>query len=117
MPLNIGMRAGRHHGPNGSFRRPGVPYFSALNGLLIVNPHSGRAAPGPDELVAAARSLGIETHLLGRGENAAQVARASSADVLGVAGGDGSLAVVPGLAIERDAAVVYIPLGTRIDCA
>ena len=78
-----------------------------------MNPHSGRAAPGPDELVAAARSLGIETHLLGRGENAAQVARASSADVLGVAGGDGSLAVVAAVAIERDAAFACIPFGTR----
>jgi diacylglycerol kinase family enzyme len=84
-----------------------------LNGLLIVNPRSGPGTPTPDELVAAARSLGVDTHVLQAGDDPAQVARRSSAEVLGVAGGDGSLAPVAAVAIERDAAFVCVPFGTR----
>ena len=107
------MRAGRRHGPNGSFGCPRVPYLAAVNGLLIVNPRSGRSDAALEELVAAARSAGIETHVLRPGEDAAQAARASSADVLGIAGGDGSLAAVATVAIERDAPFVCVPIGTR----
>jgi diacylglycerol kinase family enzyme len=84
-----------------------------LNALLIVNPRSGRGAGPAGELVAAARLLGVDTHVLRPGEDPAAAARASSADVLGVAGGDGSLAAVAAVAIERDAAFVCVPFGTR----
>ena len=62
-----------------------------MKGLLIVNPRSGRTSPDTESLVAEARRLGIETHLLRPGDDPARVARRSSAEVLGVAGGDGSL--------------------------
>jgi diacylglycerol kinase family enzyme len=84
-----------------------------LNGLLIVNPRSGRGDLEPDELVAAANRRGIATHVLQRGDDPSEVARGSEADVLGVAGGDGSLAAVAEVAAERDAAFVCIPFGTR----
>src|SRR5215212_6335615 len=90
-----------------------VPYFGVVSGLLIVNPRSGRGGPTPEELVAAARDRGIDTHLLQEGDDAAQVARASDAPTLGMAGGDGSLASVAEVALERDAAFVCIPFGTR----
>jgi diacylglycerol kinase family enzyme len=92
---------------------PGVPYFSALSRLLIVNPRSGRGTPDAGELMAGAERLGIETHLLRPGDDPAEVARSSSAQVLGIAGGDGSLAPVAEVALERDTAFVCVPFGTR----
>jgi diacylglycerol kinase family enzyme len=91
----------------------GVPYFSAVKGLLIVNPRSGRGRPEPDELLAEATALGIETQVLQSGEDPAEIARRSDADVLGMAGGDGSLAAVAEVALEREAAFVCVPFGTR----
>ena len=84
-----------------------------MKGLLIVNPRSGRARPDTESVVAEARRLGIETHLLQPGDDPAEVARRSSAEVLGVAGGDGSLAPVANAALERGAAFVCVPFGTR----
>jgi diacylglycerol kinase family enzyme len=84
-----------------------------LGGLLIINPRSGRGSPTGEELAAAAGALGIEARLLREGENPAEAARSASADALGMAGGDGSLAAVAEVAIERGAAFVCIPFGTR----
>jgi diacylglycerol kinase family enzyme len=82
-------------------------------GLLLVNPSSGRGSPSAEDLAAEARALGIETHVLRQGDDAVGLARSSSADVLGVAGGDGSLAPVAEVALERDVAFVCVPFGTR----
>jgi diacylglycerol kinase family enzyme len=90
-----------------------VPYLAALTSFLIVNPRSGSGEPDAGELVAEAQRLGIETHLLEPGQDPADVARGSTADALGIAGGDGSLAAVADVALERDAAFVCIPFGTR----
>jgi diacylglycerol kinase family enzyme len=87
--------------------------LSALNGLLIVNPNAGRGGLGASELAAEAQRRGIRTHVLRPGEDAADIARRSSADTVGVAGGDGSLAPVAAAAMERGAAFVCIPFGTR----
>jgi len=84
-----------------------------LNGLLIANPRSGRGSPDVEGLVQEAERLGLETHLLRPGDDPAAIARESSAQVLGVAGGDGSLAPVAGVALERDLAFVCVPFGTR----
>src|SRR5689334_21134182 len=94
-------------------RGPVVPYFRNLKGLLIVNPRSGRGGPEPEELLAHARRLELETHELRDGEDPAEVARASPAEALGIAGGDGSLAAVAQVALERDVPFVCIPFGTR----
>lgn len=79
--------------------------------FLIVNPHSGDG--GTDELLAAAASRGIRTHVLGSGDDVAALARAADADALGMAGGDGSLAQVADVAIERNLPFACIPFGTR----
>jgi diacylglycerol kinase family enzyme len=81
--------------------------------FLLINPRSGRSSPTADELAAEARAVGVETHVLQEGEDPAEVARASTAEYLGMAGGDGSLAAVAQVALERDAAFVCIPFGTR----
>jgi diacylglycerol kinase family enzyme len=84
-----------------------------MDGLLIVNPRSGSGSPGADELAAEAKRLGLEVHALRDGEDPAEVARASHAAALGMAGGDGSLASVAQAALERDVPFVCIPFGTR----
>ena len=81
--------------------------------FLIVNPRSGAGSPGADELLAAARERGIDVHLLAQGDDLPEVARRANADVLGMAGGDGSLAAVADVAIEQDVPFVCIPFGTR----
>ena len=80
---------------------------------LIVNPHSGAGSAGAEELCAAARERGIDVHVLGEGDDLAEVARRADAAVLGMAGGDGSLAAVASVAIEQDIPFVCIPFGTR----
>jgi diacylglycerol kinase family enzyme len=84
-----------------------------LSALLLVNPRSGHGAPEVEELAAEARALGVEARILRAGEDPAALARSSSAEIYGVAGGDGSLAPVAEVALERDAAFVCIPFGTR----
>jgi diacylglycerol kinase family enzyme len=66
-----------------------------------------------EELRARAEALGVETHVLGEGDDPAQLARTADADRLGVAGGDGSLAPVAEVALERDVPFVCVPYGTR----
>lgn len=82
-----------------------------MTGYLLVNPGSGDG--GADELLAAAAARGVETHVLERGEDLAHLARAAGADALGMAGGDGSLAVVARVALERGLPFVCVPFGTR----
>jgi diacylglycerol kinase family enzyme len=82
-------------------------------GFLIVNPRSGDDDPTPEELVAAAETRGVQCHVLADGDDIGALARAAPAAALGVAGGDGTLAAVAGVAIERDLPFVCIPFGTR----
>jgi diacylglycerol kinase family enzyme len=89
------------------------PPGPTMQRLLIVNPRSGSASPSAEELVEAARSRGIEVHVLAEGDDLPEVARRAGADVLGMAGGDGSLAAVAAVAIEQDVAFVCVPFGTR----
>jgi diacylglycerol kinase family enzyme len=87
--------------------------WPSLPGFLLINPLSGTGSPTAEELVAEARAIGVQTHVLRESEDAAELARASTADILGMAGGDGSLAPIAEAALERDAAFVCIPFGTR----
>jgi diacylglycerol kinase family enzyme len=79
--------------------------------FLIVNRNSGDG--GADELVAAARSRGVVVHVLAEGDDLQELARSADAEALAVAGGDGSLAPVAAVAIERDLPFAVIPFGTR----
>ena len=81
--------------------------------VLIVNPGSGTDSPTAEELSDAARSRGVEVRLLEDGDDLPELARSAGADVLGMAGGDGSLAAVAAVAIEQDVPFVCIPFGTR----
>jgi diacylglycerol kinase family enzyme len=78
-----------------------------------VNPRSGAGGTSVDELVEAATEIGVAVHVLGEGEDLVELARAAEAEVLGMAGGDGSLGAVAQVAIERDLPFVCIPWGTR----
>jgi diacylglycerol kinase family enzyme len=82
-------------------------------GFLLVNPRSGDGSPTAEELCAEAERLGVSAHVLREEDDPAEVARAAGADVLGVAGGDGSLGTVAAVAIERDLPFVCVPFGTR----
>jgi diacylglycerol kinase family enzyme len=85
--------------------------------VLLINARSGRRlAPGrttTEELDEAAQARGVETRMLRPGEDVEEAARTAGADVLGIAGGDGSLGPVAGVAIERNVPLVCIPFGTR----
>jgi diacylglycerol kinase family enzyme len=78
-----------------------------------VNPRSGAGGPSVEELVEAATDMGIAVHVLSDGEDLVELARAADAEVLGMAGGDGSLGAVAQVAMERDLPFVCIPWGTR----
>jgi diacylglycerol kinase family enzyme len=84
-----------------------------VEGFLIVNPRSGSARPDAAELAAEARARGIGVHVLAEGEDPASVARLAETSALGMAGGDGSLAAVAAVAVERDLPFVCVPFGTR----
>ena len=83
-----------------------------MAGFLIVNPNSG-SGNDTDELLRAARSRGISVHALEEGDDVPELARRAEADALGIAGGDGSLALVAEVALERGLPFVCIPFGTR----
>jgi diacylglycerol kinase family enzyme len=83
---------------------------NAMSGFLVVNPRSGRGQD-TDDLRTAAERLGIEAHLLKPGEDPAELARKAEGP-LGIAGGDGSLARVAAVALERDEPFVVVPSGT-----
>jgi diacylglycerol kinase family enzyme len=78
--------------------------------LLIVNPRAG-VGKIPADVLAAARALGIMTHILRAGDDLRAVV--DDAEAVGVAGGDGSLAPVAELALELDLPFACIPTGTR----
>jgi diacylglycerol kinase family enzyme len=84
-----------------------------MAGFLLVNPRSGDARPTAEELADQARRRGLDVHVLADRDDPAQIARAADADALGIAGGDGSLAAVAQVAVERDLPFVCVPFGTR----
>lgn len=83
-----------------------------MGGFLIINPRSGTGAPDAPELRAEAERRGIATHVLRDGDDPAALAREADGP-LGAAGGDGSLAAVAAVALEREVPFVAVPFGTR----
>ena len=84
--------------------------------VLLINPRSGGGKAARAGLADRARERGIEPVALGPEDDlAALVATAldGGADALGMAGGDGSLAMVAAAAAERDLPFVCLPAGTR----
>jgi diacylglycerol kinase family enzyme len=83
-----------------------------------MNPKSGGGKVGKFGLKDKAEALGAEVALLdgSAGVDVADLARqgiASGADLLGVAGGDGTQALVAGIAAEHDLPFLVISAGTR----
>jgi diacylglycerol kinase family enzyme len=95
---------------------PGKPVPAARHGVLIMNLKSGGGKAEKFHLVDECRTRGIEPVVLQRGDDLLQLARDAidaGADVVGMAGGDGSQALVASVAAERGVPMVVIPAGTR----
>jgi len=90
----------------------------ARHPYLIMNPKSGGGKVEKFDLKRKAEELGAEVFLIDGSEpiDVAKVAReavAQGADLLGVAGGDGTQALVAGIAAEHGIPFVVISAGTR----
>jgi diacylglycerol kinase family enzyme len=95
---------------------PGTSVGPAMRPVLLMNPRSGGGKVERFHLVEEARRRGIEPVVLGPGDDLLELAEravAGGADVLGMAGGDGSQALVAGVAAAHDVAFVCVPAGTR----
>jgi diacylglycerol kinase family enzyme len=84
--------------------------------VLLCNPWSGRGKVDRFGLESLAGSLGVETVRLDHGLDLAALANdaiSGGADCLGMAGGDGSQALVASLAVEHELPFVCVSAGTR----
>jgi diacylglycerol kinase family enzyme len=95
---------------------PGTAVGPATHPVLLMNPRSGGGKVERFGLVSEARRRGIEPVVLAPGDDLLQLAEeavAGGADVLGMAGGDGSQALVAGVAAAHGVGFVCVPAGTR----
>src|SRR3954452_5413467 len=97
---------------------PERPAPAAGRPFLIMNPRSGGGKVGRFGLAERATDLGAEVALLdGPGQvDVAELARravAEGTDLLGVAGGDGTQALVAGVAAEHGLPFLVVSAGTR----
>ncbi|MFC4604796.1 diacylglycerol/lipid kinase family protein [Rhodococcus kronopolitis] len=97
---------------------PEFPAAPPQHPFLIMNPHSGGGKVAEFDLVRRAEELGAEVALLdGPGTvdvtALARRAVADGADLLGVAGGDGTQALVAAVAAEHRLPFLVISAGTR----
>ena len=95
---------------------PGTPVPAARRGVLFMNLKSGGGKAERFGLVDECRRRGIEPVVLEPGQDWLQVVRdkaAAGVDVVGMAGGDGSQAMVGTVAAELGLPMVVVPAGTR----
>ncbi len=95
---------------------PGLPVPSARHGTLIMNLKSGGGKAERFHLADECRARGIEPIVLGPDDDLLRLAHDAidrGADVIGMAGGDGSQALVASVAAERGVPMVVVPAGTR----
>ncbi len=93
-----------------------VPAGAADSAALIINLKSGGGKAERFDLAAEARRRGVEPIVLRPGDDLRELAEsaiARGAQVIGMAGGDGSQALVATVAAQREVAHVCIPAGTR----
>jgi len=100
------------------WRMPEHSALPATRPFLIMNPKSGGGKVGTFDLQRKAEDLGAEVFLMSGPEPVdvaavAEEAVAGGADLLGVAGGDGTQAMVAGVAAQHDIPFVVITAGTR----
>lgn len=99
-----------------ALQTPGRPVPEASRGALIMNLKSGGGKAERFHLEDECRSRGIEPIVLRPDDDLLQLARDAidrGADVIGMAGGDGSQALVAGIASQRGIPMVVVPAGTR----
>ena len=92
------------------------PLQPTERGVLIINPKSGGGKAERFNLPEEARMRNIEPLLLRPGDDLCELAEDAvgrGADVIGMAGGDGSQALVAAVAMRHDVAHVCVPAGTR----
>jgi diacylglycerol kinase family enzyme len=114
--LIYGAAAGYALGRYENQQSPWRPVAAAGNGVLIVNPRSGGGKAARARLVEAAGKRGIIPVLLQPGSDLSELAEhavAEGADVIGMAGGDGSQALVAAVAMRHGIPHVCVPAGTR----
>jgi diacylglycerol kinase family enzyme len=95
---------------------PGTAVGPAARPVLLMNPKSGGGKVERFNLVEEARRRGVEPIVLAPGDDLLQLAEravAGGADVVGMAGGDGSQALVASVAAAHDVGFVCVPAGTR----
>jgi diacylglycerol kinase family enzyme len=95
---------------------PGVRVGAARRGVLLANPRSGDGKVERFDLVDECRRRGIEIVVLQEGDDLLELAHRAidgGADVIGMAGGDGSQALVAGAASAAGIPMVCVPAGTR----
>jgi diacylglycerol kinase family enzyme len=105
-------------GSSADWRMPELPATPARRPFLIMNPRSGGGKVVHLGLQPKAEALGAQVFLMDGPElvDVAAVARqavADGADLLGVAGGDGTQALVAGVAAEHGLPFLVIAAGTR----
>ena len=94
----------------------GRPVPPAQRGVLFMNLKSGGGKAERFDLPGECRKRGIEPVILEPNQDWLAIVRqtaASGVDVLGMAGGDGSQAMVGTVAAELDLPMVVVPAGTR----
>jgi diacylglycerol kinase family enzyme len=94
----------------------GAPVPPALRPVLLINPRSGGGKAERVGLVGACIQRDIEPVVLSPGDELRELALGAierGADVIGMAGGDGSQAIVASVAAARDVGMVVVPAGTR----
>ena len=97
-------------------RRGWEPADPPQRPVLFMNPKSGGGKAARADLAKRARDRGIDVIVLRPDDNfVALVGEAvdGGADALGVAGGDGSLAVVAAAAVAHGLPFICVPAGTR----
>ena len=96
---------------------PVVDAPAARRPFVVMNPRSGGGKVARFQLQQRAEALGAEVALLDKPQtDVQQLARdalAAGADLLGVAGGDGTQALVAQVAAENDVPFLVISAGTR----
>jgi diacylglycerol kinase family enzyme len=111
-----GFVAGRRARARSRGLPSGLAVPPARNAALLVNPRSGGGKAERFDLARQCRARGIEPIVVQPGEDVvalAEVAVAGGTDVIGMAGGDGSLALVAGVAARHRVPLVVVPAGTR----
>ena len=116
LAVEAGRRALTPGGSSGGMPERVVP--PPRHPFLIMNPRSGGGKVERFDLRAKAEALGGEVAMLEGPEviDVAELAReavARGADLLGVAGGDGTQALVAGVAADHDVPLLVISAGTR----